>query len=126
MIVGKEVVRAGEAKNSWLTGMVAWSFVAFSQYLLEVRPDYAALVVDPQIGLDVPSVTVTRAARGATYVVRVTNSGIPGLAGGLSWTVTRSTASWCPTHQREQMCGSRPPRPPVRCGNAATGHVPPC
>jgi cellobiose phosphorylase len=83
MIAGKESVRAGEAKNSWLTGTAAWSFVAVSQYLLGVRPDYDGLVVDPQIGPDVPSFTVTRVARGATYVVRVTNSGAPGARGRL-------------------------------------------
>ena len=54
MIAGKEAVRHGEAKNSWLTGTAAWNFVAVSQYLLGVRPDYDGLVVDPQIGPEVP------------------------------------------------------------------------
>jgi cellobiose phosphorylase len=84
MIAGKEAVRAGEAKNSWLTGTAAWNFVAVSQYLLGVRPDYDGLVVDPQIGPDVPSWTVTRVARGATYVITVTNSGAPGARGRLT------------------------------------------
>ncbi len=75
MIAGKEAVRAGEAKNSWLTGTAAWNFVAVSQYLLGVRPDFDHLVVDPQLGPDVPSFTVTRKLRGATYTIRVTNSG---------------------------------------------------
>ncbi|MGC3994505.1 MAG: hypothetical protein QM779_10425 [Propionicimonas sp.] len=78
MIAGKQAVREGEAKNSWLTGTAAWNFVAVSQYLLGVRPDYDGLVVDPQLGPDVPSFTVTRKLRGATYVVEVTNSGAPG------------------------------------------------
>ena len=69
MIAGKEAVRAGEAKNSWLTGTAAWNFVAVSQYLLGVRPEYDGLVIDPQLGPDVPSYTVTRVARGATYVI---------------------------------------------------------
>jgi cellobiose phosphorylase len=38
MIAGKDAVRHGEAKNSWLTGTAAWNFVAVSQYLLGVRP----------------------------------------------------------------------------------------
>ena len=78
MIAGKQAVRAGEAKNSWLTGTAAWNFVAVSQYLLGVRPDYDALVIDPQLGPDVPSYTVTRKLRGATYIVEVTNSGAEG------------------------------------------------
>ncbi|GCE75893.1 GH36-type glycosyl hydrolase domain-containing protein [Cellulomonas biazotea] len=84
MIAGKEAVRAGEAKNSWLTGTAAWNFVAVSQYLLGVRPDYDGLVVDPQIGPEVPSYTVTRVARGATYEITVTNSGTPGARGTLT------------------------------------------
>jgi hypothetical protein len=30
MIAGKDAVRDGEAKNSWLTGKAAWNFVAIS------------------------------------------------------------------------------------------------
>ncbi len=78
MIAGKQAVRHGEAKNSWLTGTAAWNFVAASQYLLGVRPDYDGLVIDPQIGPEVPSWEITRIARGATYRIRVTNSGTPG------------------------------------------------
>jgi cellobiose phosphorylase len=78
MIAGKEAVRHGEAKNSWLTGTAAWNFVAVSQYLLGVRTDYDGLVVDPQIGPDVAEFTVTRQARGATYVITVSNSGRAG------------------------------------------------
>ena len=77
-IAGKEASRHGEAKNSWLTGASAWNFVAVSQYLLGVRPDYDGLVVDPQIGPDVPEFTVVRRARGATYRITVHNSGRPG------------------------------------------------
>ena len=78
MIAGKQAVRHGEAKNSWLTGTAAWNFVTVSQYLLGVRPEYDGLVVDPQIGPDVPEFTVRRVARGATYEITVTNSGAPG------------------------------------------------
>ena len=82
MIAGKQAPRAGEAKNSWLTGTAAWNFVAVSQYLLGVRPDFDGLVVDPQIGPDVPEYTVTRVARGATYEIAVSNSGHRVPAGG--------------------------------------------
>ncbi|WP_147795216.1 GH36-type glycosyl hydrolase domain-containing protein [Cellulomonas sp. Y8] len=83
MIAGKEAVRHGEAKNSWLTGTAAWNFVAVSQYLLGVRPEHDGLVVDPQIGPDVPSFGVTRVARGARYEITVTNAGAPGARGRL-------------------------------------------
>lgn len=78
MIAGKEAATPGQAKNSWLTGTAAWNFVAVSQYLLGVRPDWDGLVVDPQIGPDVPEFTVRRRARGATYVIHVVNSGARG------------------------------------------------
>lgn len=83
MIAGKEAVRHGEAKNSWLTGTAAWNFVTVSQHLLGVRTDYDGLVVDPQIGPEVPRFTVTRVARGATYEISVTNSGADGARGSL-------------------------------------------
>ncbi|WP_182112723.1 GH36-type glycosyl hydrolase domain-containing protein [Actinotalea sp. JY-7876] len=83
MIAGKEAVRHGEAKNSWLTGTAAWNFVTASQYLLGVRPGWDGLVVDPQIGPDVPEFTVTRVARGATYEITVTNSGTEGARAAL-------------------------------------------
>jgi len=78
MIAGKQAQRMGEAKNSWLSGTAAWTFVAASQYLLGVRPDFDALVVDPQLGPEVGEFTVTRKLRGATYEIVVTNSGAPG------------------------------------------------
>ncbi|WP_061961130.1 GH36-type glycosyl hydrolase domain-containing protein [Demequina flava] len=75
MIAGKDAVRHGEAKNSWLTGTASWNFVAVSQYLLGVRPGYDGLIVDPRIGAEIGSYTVTRVIRGATYEISVTNSG---------------------------------------------------
>lgn len=49
MIAGKDAVRFGEAKNSWLTGTAAWNFVAITQYILGVRPELNGLIVDPCI-----------------------------------------------------------------------------
>lgn len=49
MVAGKEAINFGEAKNSWLTGTAAWTFVAISQYLLGVRPTLEGLVIDPKI-----------------------------------------------------------------------------
>ena len=65
MIAGKDAVRHGEAKNSWLTGTAAWNFVAASQYLLGVRPEFDGLSVKPCIGTEIPEFTVTRKCRGA-------------------------------------------------------------
>lgn len=78
MIAGKDAQRHGEAKNSWLTGTASWNFVAVSQYLLGVRPDYDGLIVDPCIGAEVGEFTVRRQVRGATYVITVKNTGAKG------------------------------------------------
>jgi cellobiose phosphorylase len=75
MIAGKDAVRHGEAKNSWLTGTAAWNFVALSQYLLGVRPDYEGLRIRPVISKEIGTFTVTRKCRDAEYVVRVKNTG---------------------------------------------------
>lgn len=78
MIAGKDAVKHGEAKNSWLTGTASWNFVAVSQYLLGVRPDWNGLVVDPCIGAEVGEYSVRRVVRGATYNIRVTETGAKG------------------------------------------------
>ncbi|MGA2451452.1 MAG: glycosyl transferase [Polyangiaceae bacterium] len=73
MVAGKDAPRHGEAKNSWLTGTAAWNFVALSQHLLGIRPDFDGLRIHPVIGHEIPSFAVTRKCRGAEYVVRVKN-----------------------------------------------------
>ncbi|HEY0464895.1 MAG TPA: glycosyl transferase, partial [Polyangiaceae bacterium] len=75
MIAGKDAPRQGEAKNSWLTGTGSWNFVAISQYLLGIRPEWDGLCVKPCIGKEVPEFTVTRKCRGATYRIHVKSSG---------------------------------------------------
>ncbi|HMA96425.1 MAG TPA: glycosyl transferase, partial [Polyangiaceae bacterium] len=76
MVAGKDAAgKPGEAKNSWLTGTAAWNYVAISQYMLGVRADYDGLIVSPCIGTEIGEFTVTRKWRGATYVIRVKNTG---------------------------------------------------
>jgi cellobiose phosphorylase len=75
MVAGKDSPRHGEAKNSWLTGTAAWNFVALSQHLLGVRPEFDGLRVHPVIGKEIPQFTVTRTCRAAEYEIRVTNAG---------------------------------------------------
>jgi cellobiose phosphorylase len=63
----------GEAKNSWLTGTAAWSFVVGSQYILGVRPEFDGLRVDPCVPTDWKGFTVQRRFRGVTYTISVRN-----------------------------------------------------
>jgi cellobiose phosphorylase len=75
MVAGKDAVRHGEAKNSWLTGTAAWNFVAVTQHLLGVRAGYDGLTVSPCMDRSVPSFMVQRKCRGATYEIFVKNTG---------------------------------------------------
>lgn len=73
MIAGKDAKRHGEAKNSWLTGTAAWNFIAISQYILGIRPDYEGLLLDPCIPGDWDGFKAVRKFRGAIYEIRVKN-----------------------------------------------------
>ncbi len=73
MVAGKDAPRHGEAKNSWLTGTAAWSFVAITQYILGIRPNYDGLEVDPCIPKDWEGYRVVRKFRGAIYEIVVKN-----------------------------------------------------
>ncbi|GAK58750.1 cellobiose phosphorylase [Candidatus Vecturithrix granuli] len=73
MIAGKDAKRHGEAKNSWLTGTAAWNFVAISQWILGIQPDYAGLRIDPCIPAAWEQFTVRRVFRGSTYTIKVNN-----------------------------------------------------
>ncbi len=73
MIAGKDAKRFGEAKNSWLTGTAAWNFVAISQWILGIKPDYDGLVIDPCIPATWDGYTIKRIFRGARYTITVEN-----------------------------------------------------
>ena len=51
MIAGKDAVKPGEAKNSWLTGTAAWNFAAITQWILGIRPTLDGLSIDPCLPL---------------------------------------------------------------------------
>jgi cellobiose phosphorylase len=73
MVAGKDAVRHGEAKNSWLTGTAAWNWVAIANHILGIRPELGGLRVAPCIGAEIPHFAVTRRCRGAVYRIRVDN-----------------------------------------------------
>ena len=74
MVAGKPeyAKKPGEAKNSFLTGTAAWNFVAISQFILGIRPDYDGLLIDPCCNHDM-EFTVTRKFRGNTFIINVKN-----------------------------------------------------
>ncbi len=73
MIAGRDAVFFGEAKNSWLTGTAAWTFVNISQHILGLLPTHEGLSVDPCIPHDFGDFELTRKFREGTYHIRVRN-----------------------------------------------------
>ncbi len=65
----------GEAKNSWLTGTTAWSFVSISEYILGIRPTLDGLLVAPCLPGELSAFSVRRRFRGAEYEIHVRRTG---------------------------------------------------
>ncbi|MGN0514576.1 MAG: GH36-type glycosyl hydrolase domain-containing protein [Lachnospiraceae bacterium] len=73
MIAGKDAVHHGEAKNSWLTGTAAWTFLSASQYILGVRPSLDGLMIDPCLPASFKELKVSRTFRGTVYNITIKN-----------------------------------------------------
>ncbi|MFA6431076.1 MAG: glycosyl transferase [Candidatus Margulisiibacteriota bacterium] len=73
MIAGKFHKDFGEGKNSWLTGSACWNFVAVSQHILGIKPEYSGLKIDPCIPKAWKGFSAKRTFRGADYLITVRN-----------------------------------------------------
>lgn len=76
-IAGRDAKNYGEAKNSFLTGAASWSFVAASQEILGIKPDYDGLKIEPHLPKEMKSVKVTRIFRGIKYNIEISNNHQP-------------------------------------------------
>lgn len=74
-IFGPESDKFGLANVSWLTGTAAWMYVAATQYLLGIRPDWEGLHVKPCLPQDMLPVKITRMFRGKTYHLTIRKNG---------------------------------------------------
>ena len=94
MIAGADAPHRGEAKNSWLTGTAAWTFVNVSQYILGITPDWNGLKVNPCIPSWLGNFSIHRTFRNAEYDIQVEN---PGRVekGIVSMTVDGKTVEGC-------------------------------
>ena len=63
------------ARNAWLTGTAAWTFVAATQWILGIRPTYDGLRVAPVLPAAWPSFTAHREFRGTAYEISVRREG---------------------------------------------------
>lgn len=73
MVAGADAYIPGEAKNSWLTGTAAWTFVNISQYILGVYPTHKGLSVNPCVPRNFGDFEITRKFREGTYNIKVVN-----------------------------------------------------
>jgi cellobiose phosphorylase len=74
MIAGRDAPTHGEAKNSWLTGTAAWNYVAITQWILGIRPEFDGLRIDPVIPASWTGIKVRRTFRQNTYEIEIRNS----------------------------------------------------
>lgn len=69
MIAGKDAPDFGSAKNSWLTGTAAWTFVNASQYILGIKPTLEGLMIKPCMPDEINEFRLTRLYRGVRYEI---------------------------------------------------------
>jgi len=75
MISGPEAAKPGEAKNSWLTGSSAWNYIAITQYILGIRPEFDGLRIEPVIPKTWKCFSAIRSFRGTNYNITVERIG---------------------------------------------------
>ena len=73
MIAGRDAPTYGEGKNSWLTGTAAWNYVAITQWILGIRPEFEGLRIDPCIPSAWDGFSVSRQYRGQRFHITIHN-----------------------------------------------------
>jgi cellobiose phosphorylase len=73
MIAGREAPTYGEAKNSWLTGTAAWNYLAITQWILGIRPEFDGLRLDPCIPPTWEGFSAERSFRGNRLHINMLN-----------------------------------------------------
>jgi len=72
-LVGPGNPRYGEGAFSWLTGSADWFYVAATQGILGIRPEFEGLLIDPCIPSSWDSYKVIRVFRGDRYEITIEN-----------------------------------------------------
>ncbi len=65
----------GKSRLPWLTGTAAWAYVAATQYIFGLRPDYDGLIIDPVIPSKWEKFKMDRVFRENLFEINVFNSG---------------------------------------------------
>ncbi|MDP3786966.1 MAG: glycosyl transferase family 36 [Candidatus Omnitrophota bacterium] len=72
-VIGPGNHRYGEGAFTWLTGSADWMFVAATEWMLGIRPEFDGLLIDPCIPNNWKRYVITRRFRGATYQITIEN-----------------------------------------------------
>ena len=72
-LVGKGNARYGEGTFTWLTGSVDWFFIAVTQGIVGVKPDFDGLRIEPCLPSSWPVASMVRSFRGARYLIEIDN-----------------------------------------------------
>jgi cellobiose phosphorylase len=75
MIAGKDAPTHGEAKNSWLSGTAAMNYVAITQAILGIQPQYDGLEIRPVVPSDWNGFEAVRKYRGVRYEISIHRKG---------------------------------------------------
>ncbi len=75
MIAGKDAPTHGEAKNSWLSGTAALNYLAITQAILGIQPQYGGLSINPVIPGNWQGFEAVRNFRGVRYDISVKRVG---------------------------------------------------
>jgi cellobiose phosphorylase len=65
----------GKSRLPWLTGTASWAYVAATQYIFGIRPDYDGLILDPVIPARWEKFKMSRIFRNNKFDITVVNSG---------------------------------------------------
>ena len=66
-------MRFGSSRNPWLSGTTTWAYYTAAQYILGIRPDYDAIVIDPCIPTHWKGFKAERIWRGNKLSIEVVN-----------------------------------------------------
>jgi N,N'-diacetylchitobiose phosphorylase len=72
-VAGPDHSAFGRAHHPFMTGSAGWAYFAVTRFMLGIRPDFDALVIDPCIPSSWPSFSVRRVWRAAVYNITVEN-----------------------------------------------------
>jgi len=73
MFRGPGNLRSGETFKGWTSGTVPWALRALTHYILGVRPDFDALIVDPVLPSEWDNIRFHRSFRGAELEIVILN-----------------------------------------------------